>query len=572
MRVVDFYQLPRHVQERFVSASRGVGLPSVLLASRPPLPFPWPWTAVAVVGFGVMLATSIPGFGALGHPQAILGPLGLLACAGGAMAVLLGALLVSAARSAPGRLHYPAAVYLYPVGAINAVSSRPRVHLLTELVEIVGSQPPRMLTLRFADGASYQFDAQNETRAAEVERQIRRYQAELPNAQQDPRELAVLDPLTDSGVPNPLLPTTPLTRRSPWWVRWAIPLAILGGAGLGLGTWFLRNLISERRMLEAAVQANTVEGYRAYLSAGGSKSAVSELWLPRAELLRARNQRSVEAIEQFVKEHPKSKIDGEATLAMREALLVELTRARDAEQLTALRQIAKQHPRHDLIDGELQNAIQATYQSALSRFRARAVNNGEMNSFMRRLVDYSSRKGPTVSIRCQRESNISQEQMDSSIRRSPYTTKEHQPAQYFDLQHDAARHAKLVARLVKRLQQEFPEDILRFRPAPDLASGADATTVDMPTLTVKQNTYFTGATTLNKPRGVFVSITVAFEAVFAIPGDKKPLISKFRRAAAPDIRTIMDQSLAPDVVYTGMTDKCYDGFAQGWLATLLKQP
>jgi hypothetical protein len=572
MRVVDFYQLPRHVQERFVSASRGVGLPSVLLAYRPPLPFPWLWTVVGVLGFGVVVVTSVLGFGTLGHPQAILDPLGLLACAAGAMAALLGALQASAARSAPRRLHYPAAVYLYPVGVINAISARPRIHLLTELVELVGSQPPRTLRLRFADGASFEFDAQNQVRATEIEQQIRRYQAELPNAQQDPRELAVLDPLTDSGVPNPLLPTTPLTRGSPWWVRWAIPLALLGGAGLGLGAWFLRNLISERRMLAAAVQANTVEAYRAYLSAGGSKSAVSELWLPRAELLRARNQRSVEAIEQFVKEHPNSKIEGEATLAMREALLGKLTRTRDAGQVTGLRQIAKQHARYDLIETELENAIQATYQGAIARFRSRAVNNGEMNSFMRRLVDYSARKGPPVRIRCQREPNVSIEQMDGQIRRSPYTTKEHQPAQYFDAQHDAARHAKLVARLVKRLQQEFPTDILHFQPGPDLVTGADATTVDVPTLTVKQTTYFTGATTLNKPRGVFVSITVAFDAVFAIPGEKKPLISKFRKAGAPDLRTIMDEKLSPEVVYTRMTDKCYDGVAQSWLATLLKQP
>jgi hypothetical protein len=570
MREVDFYQLPRHVQERFVTSSRGAGLPSWLLSCQPPRPYPWLWTVLGAAGLLVVCGASVVGFGALGSPRAIMGPAAIIIFAVGFVAALLGLLYASAQSSVAERLHYKAGIYLYPVGVIDAMTAMPRVYPLTDLSEVTGSQPARKLTLRFAGGTTFEFDAETEARAADIEQQIRRYQAELGSVQNDPRELAALDPLTDSGVPNPLLSTIRLVRNTPWWVRFAVPLSIAVGAALGAGVWSLRNTLSDRRMYGKATKADTVEGFRAYLQARGRQPSVQELWLPRAELRRARGQGTVEAIEQFADQHPNSQIAGEIAQAMQQALLAELARAKATGQVAPLRAITR-HRKYRLIAPELAAAIHETYQAALKRFQSDAVDGStQLQAFMGRLLNYAEEHGPTVQVRFRRQPSSSVQIMEDQVKRSPYASKEHLPGQYFDATHDTARAGKLAELLIARWQRQFPPDMLHFARGPELTG--DPAQVDAPTLAVKHTTLMTGAATMNKPRGVFVSISVAFEASFALPGEKKPLSFQYRRASAPDIKAMVAEELSPEALYDRMTDKCYGDFARAYLGSLFKKP
>jgi hypothetical protein len=570
MREVDFYQLPRHVQERFVTSSRGAGLPSWLLSSKPRQPYPWLWTAVGVAGLGLVIVTSIVGFGSLGSQHAIMGS-GAIAVYGlGLVAAVLGLLYATAQASAPERLHFPAGIYLYPAGVIDAMTAVPRVYPLTELSEITGSQPARHLKLRFSSGPSFEFDAENPTRAADIEQQIRRFQLEVSRVADDPRELAALDPLTDSGVPNPLLSTVRLTRKSPWWLRFAIPMSILVGLAVGAGVWYLRNTLSDRRMYGKAVKADTVEAFSAYLSAHGRQPSVGQLWLPRAELKRARSRGTVEAIEEFADQHPNSQIAGEIAQAMQAALLDELARAKATGQVTPLRAITR-HKKYRLIAPELAAAIHEAYQAALGRFRTSAPDGStEVQSFVRRLLDYAEEHGPKVLLRFRRQSSASVGIMEDQIKRSPYATKEHLPTQYFDAAHDAPAESKLAELVIARLGKEFAPDILHLERGPELTG--DSGEVDVPTLAVKHTTLVTGAATMNKPRGVFVALALSFEASFAIPKDKKPLNFQFRRASPPDLKAMLDEGLTTEALYARMTDKCYAEFGRAYLGTLFKQP
>jgi hypothetical protein len=569
MREVDFYQLPRHVQERFVTSSRGAGLPSWLLSAQPSRPFPWTWTVVGAAGLLVVCIASVVGFGSLGSPRAIMGPAAIVIFALGFLGALIGLLYASAQSSDHERLSYKAGIYLYPVGVIDAMTAMPRVYPLTELSKVAGSKPPRKLTLQFAGGATFEFDAESEARAADIERQIHRHQAELVRVQDDPRELAALDPLTDSGVPNPLLSTIRLVRNTPWWVRFAVPLAIVGGAALGTGVWSLRNALSDRQMYGKATKADTVEAFQAYLAAGGGQRSVAELWLPRAELRRARKQGTVEAIEQFADQHPNSKIATEIDQAMHEALMAELGRAKATGQVGPLRAITR-HRKYRFIAPELAAAIHETYQVALKRFQAEAADSSGANALVARLLYWAEDHGPTVQVRFRRQPSASVQIMEDQVKRSPYASKEHMPGQYFDEGHDATRAGKLAELLIARWQHQFTPDILHFERGPELTG--ELGPVDVPTLAVKYTTLMTGAATMNRPRGVFMSISVTFEASFALPGDKKPLSFQYRRAAAPDLKTIVDEGLSPEALYDRMTEKCYGDFAKAYLASVFKKP
>ncbi|MFC1641900.1 hypothetical protein ACFL5O_04310 [Myxococcota bacterium] len=573
MREVDFFRLPRHVQERFVTSTNGVGVPSVLLSTKPGRAFPKRWIAVTVAGLGLVLAAAVIGYGALGHSQAITGAAHILVYAGGLAAAAFGLLRGAIWISEPERLPYPVALYLYPVGVVDATTAFPRIYPLTDLKELETSRPPRTLTLRFAGGITFRFDAQTATRAEEVERHVQRYRAELPMVQHDPRELAALDPLTDSGVPNPLLPTIPLVRSSPWWARFPLPVAIGLGAGLGVGLWYSRNSLSEKSMLRAAVAANTVESYLAYLAAGGTHPQVSDLWLPRAELQRARQQGTVAAIEQFAEGHPNSKLAGEVTLALREALLAKLERAKKTGHITALRQIAKQHRQHDLIAPELRRAIRDTYLQAYERFRAHSPDGASaVHAWMKRLVAYVEQHGPTVQIRFQGKTDRSVELLDRRIRRGPYGNNQLPPAQYFNEARTAARQGRVASRLVSRLQREFAPEILRWEYAPNVPSDSQRDIIKVPTLTITHTLSFTGATTLKKYRAVFVPIAFAFRVMYEIPGDSKPLAMKFRTTSRPDLRAVVDEATSPEKLYQRMADKCDDKFTSQFLRKLLKQP
>src|SRR6185312_308038 len=62
------------------------------------------------------------------------------------------------------------------------------------------------------------------------------------------RELALLDPMVDSGFSSPFSPTLPLSKDDPLWARFAIVFAVLIGVVFGPAIWRSRNILSERRI------------------------------------------------------------------------------------------------------------------------------------------------------------------------------------------------------------------------------------------------------------------------------------------------------------------------------------
>ena len=568
MRQVDFFQLQRDVQERFVAATTGVGVPSVLLASTKGRRFSRVWTLVGFAGPGVTLVVMTIGFGGLGHPLAILGAAYIGVFAIGLIVAVRSLLLWFEWKRDPSSLPYPMGVYLFPVGVVDAMTSRPRVYPFTELKALERSQPARQLVLKFSDGARFEFDAQTPERADQVVQQIQRFQSELAAAHGDPRQVAALDPLTDSGVPNPLLPTTPLVRVLPAWLRFSWLIAIVLGCILGAGLWYVRNHLSDQRMESVAVRTNTVEAFQAYLAAGGRSQAVANVWLPRAQLQLARKQGTVEAVEQFAAAHPNSKIAGEITAALREALLAKLARAKKEGKLSEILEMAKERQRYALIAAELSAAVHQAYQQALDKLLAHAAGSGPHKLF-HRLMSYVQRHGPKVHVRFRSALGRSVELLDKRIRSSPYRTPELPPAQYFDSAHDKIRQLKLSKDLVARLTKEFPSELIQFEA---VADAPNATAIEVPTLTVSYTTTFTGAATLRKKKkGIYVPIAIIYRTTFAIPGDPQPLEIKLTTATRPELQAIVEQGISAEELYGRMTTRCDERFVNAYLESLFKQ-
>src|SRR5690606_19284692 len=152
--------------------------------------------------------------------------------------------------------------------------------------------------------------------AAQLETELADYKARYSEAalQGNRRELAVLDPLRDSGFSNPLSSNQPLKRDTKTLV---VRLVLLGVAGATLGAllFLARNKLAERSLYAAVRKADTAAAYEAYLSRGGRRPEVSAVLLPIAQLRDARG--SLEQVDAYSAAPPTRPTRGRIHLALR---------------------------------------------------------------------------------------------------------------------------------------------------------------------------------------------------------------------------------------------------------------
>src|SRR5690606_35246107 len=99
--------------------------------------------------------------------------------------------------------------------------------------------------------------------------------------------------------------------------------------------------------------------------------------LPRAQLAVAREAGTIDAIRQYITEHPDSKIGGEVQEALRAAVLAALEKAKAVGTVTALAEFASKYPDHVLVSAEFAAARKAVYQRALAAFEKEASPKNE---------------------------------------------------------------------------------------------------------------------------------------------------------------------------------------------------
>lgn len=583
MKSIEFYDLPRPIQERFVAAARASLAPSPLaikLASRF-VGARWFIASAALLALTAWFATQ--GFGELDDPGAIAsGARAALYCLGFALSFgcLTRGLLV---RDRAVSLPFARATYLFPAGVVDAMSSSIYVHSLADLSSVEARASTLCVT--FKDGASFEFPANDQQQADAARQAVAEAQERLDEATRadSVRHLAALDPLCQTNFPSPFSEDVPFKRPTAMWAFALLGMALASGAALGVGVWEVRNKLSARRIAEAARAQNTTAGYRLYLERGGQLPEIVDVLLPRAELAEARAQGSVAAIEQFMASHPGSKIQAEVDEALRAALLAALDDAKAQQTLAALDAFAAAHPRHAPVADELAAARHAVYRAASERARAMVaagkVQKSHPGEFIERLVAYVEEHGPKVQIQFRSYIGKSYEAADKVVRGSAYFAGNSSlPSRYFGSERMRRREAIAGPLLLAALQQLFPTEIVSFELAPALPSPEPGDRPpplpdpSVPTLFVDHRTELSGTFVNAKPRGIFLGAGVFFETSFVIPGDDTQLdiaVPTWRTPARDVMRH--DKRTTADV-YEDLARRSFSMFLRRYLDRLLRDP
>ncbi|HEU4579397.1 MAG TPA: hypothetical protein VFS67_14145 [Polyangiaceae bacterium] len=583
MKSIEFYDLPRPVQERFVAASQASLAPAPL-ALRPASKYVGArWFGAALVGLCVTSLFALNGFGDLEHPAALATGLhALIYCLGFTLSfasLTRGLTLRDRALSLP----FARGTYLFPMGVVEAQSSALNVHSLTDLrtVEATASA----LNVTFVDGASFDFPAADQAQAEAAKRAVTESQERLDEATRadSVRGLAALDPLLRTNFPSPFSHDVPFQRPTSMWAFALLAMAVVSGAALGVGVWEVRNKLSARRLAETARALDTTSAYRQYLARGGHSPEIIEVLLPRAELAEAKAQGTVRAIEDYIASHPGSKIQDEEAAALRAALLAALERAQQPGTLAALEAFQVENPRYAPIARELADARHKVYRAAADRAKQLAVatgaRRGDPAAFLESLVAHAEQHGPPVEIRFRSALGRSAKTADNTVRAgSFFAGNASLPSRYFGEAQMQQREALAGPLLVSALQSLFSKEILEFKlGAPLPGAGEDEKLPPLPepsvpTLYVDYKIELSGAVVNQKPRGMYFGAGMFFDTDFRIPDSDARLQMLVRTWRSPSRNVMRAKEGTTGIVYEDVGRRSLNLFLRRYLKRILRDP
>ncbi|HTV20279.1 MAG TPA: hypothetical protein VMG12_16455 [Polyangiaceae bacterium] len=581
MKSIEFYDLPRPIQERFVAAAQASLAPAPLAIKLGSRFVGARWFIASLVLLALTVWYAREGFGDLEHPGAIAsGTHMLLYCVGFALSfacAMRGLTLRDRALSLP----FARATYLFPVGVVDAMSSSIRIHSLAELSAVVARADA--LEITFKDGASFEFPAKDQKQADAAKDAVTESQQRLDEATRtdNVRHLAALDPLCQTNFPSPFSQDVPFKRPTALWAFALLTMALASGAALGFGVWEVRNKLSARRIAETARTLDSTTAYRTYIERGGQLPEIIDVLLPRAELGEAKAQGNVAAIEQFMATHPGSKIQGEVDDALRASLLSALDKAKAEGTLAALERFATEHPSHAPVSSDVAEARHAVYVAAAERARSMVAGGakGDAADFIERLVAYAEQHGPQVVLQFRSYLGKSCEQADKLVRGSSYFAGNGTlPSRYFTPQLMREREALAATPLLAALQQLFSTEIVKLElgtalPSPEPGERPPPLPEPgVPTLFIDHRAELSGGQTIAKPRGMFFGAGITFETSFVIPGDKRELGISVPtwRSPARDVMQHKKRTVAD--VYEDLVRRSFAMFARRYLDRMLRTP
>lgn len=337
----------------------------------------------------------------------------------------------------------------------------------------------------------------------------------------------------------------------------------------------MRNAKSDDAMFASAVATNDSATYRAYLEHGTRHaSEVSSLLMPRALLRDAEATGTVDAIEQFLKDHPGSSVADEATAALRRALLAELGVAANAGTLAALDDFTRRRP-GALVDADVKRARHAVYVAAQEHYVAQAPEKAPAAvAFVQRLLAWSERSGPHVELRFRRRHSKTLDRADGATAQSrQFKGVVSMPSRYFDEQAEKDDVAALATAISQRFAETFPPEILALsvgEALPDTDMPWPAR-IAVPTLFVEHGVVWAGAIQASlKPRGVYVGLELSFDASFRLPDDAKGVATKVDGWHQPKLAAAADAEHPEDAVYGEMRHQAFEQFQSQLLAVFFR--
>jgi hypothetical protein len=575
MKIVEFFELERSIQDRFIASSHGREVPSPLGYQSPKAN---PKVTALFAAAGALLLSlvgfALAGYGKLGHPlaQDPRWSLGLYAGIGCAAALAL--FLAWRLREKEESLPFLRGVFLYPIGVIDARRPSIVIHELTTLsdLRLEGS----VIALSFQSGARFEFAVPNATKGEAIIGVLKDSQTRVtiapPGAEQTKRDFVLQNPLLDTGFKNPFGPTVKLSPEKLSHTTLWCSSALIAGALVGSFAFQLRNEMSARVLYAQARAVNTTQAYRDYLKSSAKNADITDILLPRAELHDAIATGTADAIEAFLNSHPNSKIESEALTELRAALLRELKEAERQGTLTALRQFRPRDPRVLLVQPERQQAETALYRRVLSQFSALSTGQPDQTDFFVRLLEYTRKNGSHVDVRFRRRHSDSLEKTEQLVKKSTYYMGPPAlPSQYFDDSHSQERETRTATALIEQFSTAFPKDVLTFELQEPLKDdGTDYPKLERPTLLITHRLELSGPFTSNKPRGAFVGTSFTFKAAFLIPGDNKPFLFTQSSWQAPNLKLIDKEHKTLSEMYAAMGDLAFSRFQNKYRAAVFR--
>ncbi|MDB4938333.1 MAG: hypothetical protein JWP87_5305 [Labilithrix sp.] len=569
MKAVDFYKLPRAIQDRFVGSVMSGFPPAPLLATKGAKPTKLVWLLLTGVCFVGLIVVTRVGYGSLDSSLALHSAKALILYAALIFGLAFGLIQAFARLVRERALPYAAGIYLFPACLIDARSDQFKVYWTQDLasVDVQGGA----VRVAFSGGTQFLFACTDPAQAATIvsEVQSARDRAMHAKATEDPKELVAVDPLHNPRFSSPVGPRDPYEMRLPPWKKLGPVVALAVAAIVAPTLWALRNNGSDKTMHARATQANDTESYRAYLERGAKfKEEVAGTLLPRAELRDAERAGTVDALLKFKTDHPGTKIGPEVAISIRTAMLAELEKAKAAGTLAALDEFAKHYPEHG-IEPELREAIHAVYARELDAYKKKAPGKDKnVVPFVERLFAWAEKHGPKVEIRFRRKKSESMGRADQYVAKTPsFMGEVSYPSRQFDEKKGTRRETALGKMLATRFDAGLSPELF------DIGIGAqvpfDAETlpdVKVPTLYITHTADWSGHSYVSqKPRGSYVGIMFPFEAIFMIPGDAKPLKLKaeiMKQAALGQLKD--EESILPgpaeEKVYEAMATDAFEQF------------
>lgn len=541
MTEIDFYKIPRPIQDGLLDAFRGEFTPVPILRQPGTRRTILAWIAVSATAALLLTTLCGVGFGKVESRLALHTTPTAVAYVLLAAISALGVIQALAHRAGLKALPFEPGVFVFPANVIDARDHKLRVFSLADLSN-VSADPAGTLVISF-DSKRFSFQLTEPSRGQEVVDLIEgaRDRMKSPRASVERRQL---DPLEPPSVESPLASPIPLARRAALWERQAWLLAAAVGAAVGVGLFYLRNERSDARMFAAVRERDQIASYTSYIARGRRHiETVSQVLLPRAELRLAVAKDSVEAIDAFIRAYPKTGIQTEVDAARRAALLAELERARKVGSLAALLSFAEHYPKNG-VDQAFDQAKHAIYGRALQRYKSEMPKGSESNAdFVGRLLAYAERvgakntaqgfRGPAVQVRFWRQPSKDLKRADDLVMKSPmFAGVTSLPSRYIE----AARlepHEVITARaLAEGLARSFDPEIVTFQPGPAIESSAEEPlTVTSPTLVVNYRVESSGtAYASKKPQIILMGLLFFFKTDFMLPADARPLSAKHRIA------------------------------------------
>ncbi|WP_437533608.1 hypothetical protein WME79_06935 [Sorangium sp. So ce726] len=583
MNEINFYKLPRTIQDGVIEAFRGRFAPVPIVSRFGTRRTIVAWLTVSAASGVLLAALCAAGLGDVNsvfalHPTSAAAAYVLLAAT-----TVIGVLRALAYNADLVTLPFAPGLFVFPANLVDARDHRLRVFSLAELSRV--SAGPRGAVVLTFGGTQHAFPLEDPSRSGDVIREVEAACSRM-KAKPDAAELRRLDPFEPPAIQSPFASPIPLSREVPGWHSYAWLLAAAVGVALGLGLFVLRNRMSDARMYAAARERDDVAAYQSYITRGrGHAEVVSQVLLPRAELRLAVANGSVEAIDDFLRAHPKTGIQAEVAAARRVALAAELERAREVGTLAALLAFAERYPKHGL-DKPFNDARHALYVRALDRYKSELPEGSEQNAdFVRRLLAYAERvgpkstpqglRGPAVQVRFRRLPSQDLERADDIVRKIPmFSGATSLPTRYVDATRLDPQEKRTAAALVEGLARGFEPELVTFEPGPAFEGSAEEQlTVTSPSLVVSYRVEASGiAHASKKPQIIIMGLKFFFKTEFMLPGDAQPLVTSYKIARRVPAGLIQQQTPAPRpgvleaIVYEAMMREAFIDLEERYLS------